>query len=173
MSDAVIKFGFRDIVEEKDDVVQPICAGVMITKNKQILIINKNKKATSENSPEKNKTLLYVGGHLDISDTSQSNLQTFIAGMKREIAEEMGIEIEKSCILKPILTYTPINKKSAKHLGIIFPVIIDNSFDTTFTDGKCKFVDIDSLERINNFESWSLIILEEIVRKLNQDKQII
>ena len=167
-----IQYESRDIVENQNDTVQPVCAGIIITKNNQILIINKNSKSTGNKSPEKDKTLLYIGGHLDITDTSKSNLQTFANGMKREIEEELGLKIDINSVQTPILTYTPISEKSAKHLGIIFPIIIENSFDTTFTDGKCKFVDIDSLDNITNFESWSEIILKEIIYKLDINKQL-
>ena len=167
-----IQYESRDIVENQNDTVQPVCAGIIITKNNQILIINKNSKSTGNKSPEKDKTLLYIGGHLDITDTSKSNLQTFANGMKREIEEELGLKIDINSVQTPILTYTPISEKSAKHLGILFPIIIENSFDTTFTDGKCKFVDIDSLDNITNFESWSEIILKEIVYKLDINKQL-
>ena len=165
LTDIEIQYGYRNVVEDRSDVIQPICAGVIITKDNQILIINKNSKSTGKISPEKDKTLLYVGGHLDISDMSNSNIQTFINGMKREIAEELGIDVRSVETNNAILTYTPISEKSEKHLGVIFPIIIENSFDTTFTDGKCKFVNIDSLNKITNFESWSEIILSEIVRK--------
>ncbi len=165
LKDAIISYGFREIVEERNDVVQPVCAGVVITRNRKVLIVNKTTKSTGKISPEKNKTLLYIGGHLDFSDMSETNLQTFTAGMKRELSEEIGLQISNSNISSPIATYTPTTEKSAKHLGIIFPIIIENTFDTTFTDGKCKFVDIDSLKNITNFESWSEIILNEIVRK--------
>ena len=165
LKDIEIQYGYRDIVEDRIDVVQPVCAGVIITKDNQILIINKSSKSTGKISPEKNKTLIYVGGHLDIFDNSNSNIQTFTNGMKREILEELGFEVKDIGINNPILTYTPISEKSAKHLGVIFPIVIEKSFDTTFTDGKCKFVDIESLDHITNFESWSEIILNEIVRK--------
>ena len=121
----------------------------------------------SGKSPEKNKTLLYIGGHLDISDVSSSNLQTFANGMKREILEETGFVVEDNKLHNPILTYSSTTEKSSKHLGIIFPVVIDNCFDTTFTDGKCQFVKIDSLEEIENFESWSEIIYNEIVKNMS------
>ena len=160
-----IKYGYRDVVEERNDVIQPICSGVIITKDNKILIVNKNKKSIGVKSPEKNKTLLHVGGHLDISDRSNSNFQTFVKGMKREMAEELGLKVKDVEINKPILTYTPVSEKSAKHIGIIFPIIIQNAFDITFVDGHCKFVDIDSLHKITNFESWSEIILNKIVRK--------
>ena len=170
LKDVKIEYGNRDAVEERNDVVQPICAGVIITKSEQILVINKNKKATSKISPEKDKTLLYIGGHLDISDTSTSNLHTFANGMKREVSEELGIEIKDASVGNPISTYTPVSEKSARHLGVIFPIIIEKSFDTTFTDGKCKFVEISDLKNITNFETWSEIILKEIVEKIHLGK---
>ena len=160
-----IKYDSRDIVEVSSDFLQIICAGVILTKDNRILIVNKSKKSTSEQSPEKNKTLLYVGGHLDIADSSKNNLQTFVAGMKREILEETGYDIKDNNIHNPILTYTSTTEKSAKHLGIIFPIVIDCGFEITFSDGKCNFIEIDALKQIDNLESWSEIIVKEIVSK--------
>ena len=160
-----IEYDYRDLVEERSDVVQPICAGVVMTKDNKILVINKSSKSTGKISPEKDKTLLYIGGHLDISDQTKTNLSTFLSGMKREILEEMNIKISDEDVGEPIVTYTPTSEKSAKHMGIIFPIILSHTFNTGFTDGKCRFVDIGSLNEINNFESWSEIILEEIVKK--------
>ena len=167
-----IQYGYRDIVEERRDVVQPICAGVVITKNNKILTINKNSKSTGKKSPEKDKTLLYIGGHLDIADISKSHLQTFANGMKREIEEEIGLKINENSVQTPILTYTPISEKSAKHFGIIFPIIVQKDFNTSFTDGKCKFIDMENVCTINNLESWSEIILKEIIYKSNFDKHV-
>ena len=164
-----INFDDRNTVEERNDVIQLVCAGVILTKNNQVMVINKTKNVTGNTSPEKNKTLLYVGGHLDILDFSKSNLETFTNGMKREILEELSLTIENSNIKFPIITYTPFNEKSAKHIGVIFPVVIDSPFETTFTDGKCHFVEISKLTNIKNFESWSQIILREIIQK-NEEK---
>ena len=167
LKDIEIQYGYRDIIEDRIDVVQPVCAGVIITKDNQILIINKSSKSTGKISPEKNKTLLYIGGHLDICDNSNSNIQSFTHGMKREIIEEIELTIQDSQICTPIVVYTPTNEKSERHLGIIFPVFIENSFDTAFTDGKCKFISIDNLNKIKNFESWSNIIFKEIIQKIS------
>ncbi|MBO5394309.1 MAG: hypothetical protein J6A28_00170 [Clostridia bacterium] len=168
LNDVELKYENRDIIEQRNDVVQPICAGVMMTKDNKILVVNKKAKATGEKSPEKGKSLLYIGGHLDIADRAEANFQTFSLGMRREIEEEMGFALtnENASLKSPIVLYTPLTEKSARHLGVIFPVIIERSFDTTFTDGKCKFVDINVLSEIDNFEAWSEIILKEIVEKM-------
>ena len=168
-----IKYGDRDLIENRNDVIQPICAGVVMTQDKQVLIVNKNKNSTSEESPERNKTLLYVGGHLDISDKVESNLQTFISGLKREILEEIELMIKDDEIASPILVYNNTPEKASKHLGIIFPVIIEKSIDVSFADGKCRFVDMSSLSSMKNLASWSEIVLEEIIQKTSIYKTII
>ena len=119
------EFGNRSLVEENSSVIQPICAGVIITKDNKILTINKHSKATSEKSPERNKTLLYIGGHLDALDIDDSNIQTFVNGMKREILEELGFVVNDENIINPMITYTPITERSSRHFGIIFPIIIE------------------------------------------------
>ena len=173
LMDTQIKFADRDLVESRDDVVQPICAGVMITQDNKVLTIRKHAKATGVSSPEKDKTLLYLGGHLDVLDNSLNNLESFKIGMKREVEEETGFRIDNTCILKPIVTYTPTTLKSSKHFGVIFPVIIPKAFDLTFSDGVCSFVDVESLDAVDNLDSWSEIILREVIQKNKSLKNVI
>ena len=147
-------------------VVQPVCAGCIITANGEILVINKTAKSTGQISPEKNKSLFYIGGHLDEADfTNGALLDTFRQGMQREIFEELGIVVETK--FEPMIIYTPINEKSQKHVGIIFPVVLEKAFEPKFTDGKAHFVEFDKLNKIENFESWSQIILENILQKID------
>jgi len=175
LNGVTILYDDREILEQRNDVVQPICAGVIMTKDNKVLVLNKNSKATGINSPEKDKSLLYIGGHLDAVDGAQTNLISCANGMVREIAEETGVEIsiEEGSLSRAILTYTPTSEKSARHFGVIFPVVIEKAFDTTFTDGKCRFVDIESLSQIKNFESWSEIIKKELVDKTYSDGKIL
>ena len=168
---AEIQFGEREIVEEYSHVVQPVCAGAIITKTGKVLVVNKTAKSTGKISPEKNKTLLYVGGHLDSEDYTGCTYETLVHGMRREILEELGFKVKMEEIGKPIVTYTPTSEKSAKHMGIIFPVIIEKEFDTNFTDGKCRFFKIEELKSIKNFESWSEIILDEIILKNEKENE--
>lgn len=159
-----IEFGYRDEVELRDDVIQLICAGVIFTDN-EVLTLKKSKQATGKNSSEQGKTLLYVGGHLDEIDDTNNFVNTLKNGMKREILEELNYSVDEKCVGKPLVVYTPINDKSKRHLGVIFPIQISNKFNTNFTDGKCKFVDIDNVKEINNLEEWSKIILKELINQ--------
>ncbi len=158
-----LKFGDRDIVENMDGVIQPVCAGCIITSDNKVLIINKAAKSTGKISPEKDKSLLYIGGHLDESDCKNSNLETFKNGMKREIFEELRVGVEAESDFDPLIVYTPITEKSAKHVGIIFPVFIEKEFTPEFTDGTARFIKIEDLSQIENFESWSRIISKELL----------
>lgn len=157
-----ITFDCRDEVEQRDDVIQVICAGVILT-DKEVLTIKKSKQSTGSDSPEKDKILLYIGGHLDEADKVEDFVETLKNGMKREILEEINYTVKDNEIGYPIAVYMPVNDKSKRHLGVIFPVKINKQFNRGFTDGKCKFVDINKVENINNLEEWSKIILKEFI----------
>ena len=159
-----IEFDCRDEVELRDDVVQLICAGVIFTE-KEVLTLKKSKPATGKNSSEQGKILLYVGGHLDEMDATNDFVNTLKNGMKREIFEELNYSVAQESVGEPLVVYTPINDKSKRHLGVIFPIQISNKFNTNFTDGKCEFRDIDTLKDIDNFEEWSKIILKELINQ--------
>ena len=164
LHNTTIRYGYRSCIEERLDVIQPVCAGVILTQDEKILTFKKHAKATSQNSPERNKTLLYIGGHIDLEDSQQTNEQTFINGLKREIIEELGIEISDKAISQPVVTYTPSTDKSAKHFGIIYPVFIEKATDFNFSDGNCQFVSIDALANIQGLEGWSQLILSMLLR---------
>ena len=158
-----VQFGNRDHVEKLNDCVQPVCAGILLTTNNKILVLKKTSKSTGKVSQEKNKSLLYVGGHLDKTDTNSSNLKMFENGMKREILEELGLILPEISITNPYVVYSPTTEKSAKHIGIIFPIVVEE-FTPEFADGKAKFMDINDAKNLNNLEEWSKILLENLTR---------
>ena len=160
-----IYFGDRNVVENSEDSVQPVCCAMIYTRNEKVLTVNKTAKSTGSVSPEKDKTLLYVGGHLSVEDHNKnSNLETFFKGMLREVKEELNIDL-KTCALclGAVGTYTPDTIKSQKHLGIIFTIEVEKEFETSFTDGKCKFVDYKDIKNICNLESWSTLLYKHIL----------
>lgn len=162
LKDSEINFDFRDIVETRGYVLQPICVGVVTTKDNKILALNKTDKCAGDKSPELGKTLLYIGGHLDISDFTDNNIETFKNAMKREILEEINFKLDDKFISDGFVVYTPFTERSSRHFGVVFKVILDNEYDFNFTDGVCRFVDINELKDINNIDSWSEIIIENL-----------
>lgn len=141
----------EDSVESRDDVVQPVCATVILTKDHKILTVNKP-----------NKSSLYLGGHLILDDIQEDNILTFIATIKRVATEELCYTINDSSIHHPIITYTTKTPNLANHIGIVFPIIINESFDVT--NNAYQWSNLSDVSKINNLDSWSQTILDTISR---------
>ena len=163
--DVNISYDDRDLVEKRNDLLQPVCAAFMTTKNGKVFALNKYDKVAGERSPELGKTLLYIGGHLDESDETTFNIEIFKNGMKREILEELNYMLDEKNIYEPLVVYTPNTEKSSRHFGIIFKVMLEHELDLICTDGVCRFVDIDELKNIENIDSWSQLIIENIFKE--------
>lgn len=170
-----IKFDLRDAVEENVDFLQPIPVAVITDKSKsKVLAIRKNKNAVSSDSPERDKILLYVGGHPRYEDSTEIISQDFLSicrsALKREIKEEIGIAIALNDI-NPFFIYTPDNERSKRHLAVCFVVSLDedgvklrlDSNELVLNKGKSKsgkFFAIPEICREPELEQWSRIILE-------------
>ena len=119
-----INFENRDKVEESNN-IQPIPIAVIMDKEKEkVLVVKKNPRKTGSNSPEFNRYLLYIGGHVRVEDQIGERKNYFAEALHREINEELGesIYIKEN---KPFLIYTPNNPKSKKHIAICYPIIMD------------------------------------------------
>lgn len=159
----ILHFDNRDKVEEMNNVVQPVCAGILLTNTGKILMLNKSKDL-GKTSPEKRKTLLHVGGHINQKDKDYSNTTSLLNGARREIKEELGIDIYMNCeaYLKSFTIYEPTNIQLSKHFGAMHTILLKEEFEPKFTDGKAQFIDIDKIKQIPNLEDWSKYIINEI-----------
>ena len=166
-----MKFGIREKVETNSNWIQPIPIAVITNESKdRVLIIKKNNKAVSDDSPEKGKELIYVGGHTRYEDMINETdfLSVCKTTLKREIKEEIGISIALEGLV-PYLIYSKSSDKSQKHMAICFIVTIDESSVKLRLDpnelitkkGKSKSGRFESIEQIMDFdlEEWSTIIL--------------
>lgn len=172
-----IQFDLRDKVEKNIDLIQPIPIAVITNKDRnKILVIKKNKNAVSEHSPEKDKILLYIGGHSRYEDTTEITSGDFVSicksTLKREIKEEIGISIALNDI-QPFYIYTPSDERSKKHLAVCFLVPVDedgiklrlDSNELIMNKGKSKsgrFLTIDEICQEPELEQWSIMILKHI-----------
>lgn len=170
-----IKFNLREQVEKQQDLLQPIPVAIITNKERnKILVIKKNKNATSNDSPEKDKLLLYIGGHSRYEDSIEDYSTDFISvcrsTLKRELKEEIGISIALNEI-EPFLLYTPTNERSKKHIAVCFLIELDenglklhlDSNELITNKGKSKSGKFLSFEEIcteKDLEDWSQIILE-------------
>ena len=170
-----LEFGLRSVVEDDDLLLQPLPVAIITNKAKdKILVIKKNKSAVSSDSPERNRMLLYVGGHSRYEDATDLTSNDFLAicktALKREIKEEIGISIALDEIV-PFYIYTPTNERSRKHLAVCFFVSIDedglklrlDSQELVLNKGKSKsgkFLPLLELAAESDYEEWSVEILK-------------
>lgn len=183
-----IKFDLRKRVECDANLIQPIPVAVITNKERnKILAIKKNKNAVSNDSPEKDKLLLYIGGHSRYEDmteiTSQDILSVCRSTLKREIKEEIGISIALNDI-EPIYIYSNDNDRSKKHLAVCFIVPIDeegvkfrlDSQELVLNKGKSKsgrFLTLEELKKEQEFERWSEIILDNcFYQQVTDNRQV-
>lgn len=170
----VLKFENRDIVEN-NDFIQPLPIAVITDKNREhILVVKKNKKRTSNTSPERGRLLVYLGGHLREEDYIDSNLKKAINnGLHRELEEELNepISVDKC---EKFLIYTPYNTKSKRHLAICHIVTLDLE-DRIFKLDENEFIQKkgktqhgkiikvkDLYKQYDSMEDWSKLILEQV-----------
>lgn len=167
-------FDIRDNVEINDNFLQIIPIAVITKPNDKILVVKK--KNEKNDSPEKDRLLPYVGGHVRIEDhdknINESFLDIFKKTLKREIKEEIGVSVSIESIAKhdPIIIYTPNNPTSSKHLAICFKVdvpeetkLVMKSTELIQNKGTSKSGSFLSPSDIFNedIESWGKVILRE------------
>lgn len=170
-----IMFDLRSAVEKNNLLLQPLPIAVITNREKsKVLVIKKNKAVVSQNSPERDRILLYIGGHSRYEDATDLTSDDFIGicktALKRELKEELGISIALS-ETNPFYIYTPTNETSKKHLAVCFLVMVDedglklqlDSNELVQNKGKSKsgkFLPIPELAEETGYEEWSTEILK-------------
>jgi predicted NUDIX family phosphoesterase len=179
ISDCTLNYDNRSIVEFTDN-IQPVPIAVITNYEKtKVLVLKKNLKRVSKDSPERDKVLVYAGGHIRLEDQNKSGNDRFIDVVRntfrRELQEELGESITVNS--EPYVIYTPsYNDKSAKHLAVCFIVTMDLD-DKKFKPRPEEFVqksgksisgqvlDISSvLDHSADLDSWSSAILLSIFK---------
>ncbi len=176
ISNLTLKFDLRDKVESSN-YIQPVPICVITNEDEtKILIVKKNSKRTEKSSPEANRHLCYLGGHIRIEDKKEREmllLDIFKETLHREIQEEVNqsVYIQNS---EPFLIYTPDTPKSKKHLAVCFVVKMDldnkkfkvnlDEFARASKNSKSgSIVLINDIEKHeSNFESWTIELLKHI-----------
>jgi len=170
-----ISFEQRKTVENNSSFLQLVPIAVITDlKHINVLALKKRNKAIASDSPEKDKILLYVGGHMREEDSTDINSDDFLSicryTLRREINEELGISVAIDDII-PIFIYTPDTPKSKQHIGICFfierkiddlKLKIDHN-ELILNRGKSKsgqFHEVKELSKEDghNYESWSVEI---------------
>lgn len=169
-----IRFDLRSVVENNDQLLQPLPIAIITNRDKSsVLVIKKNRAAVSRNSPERDRILLYVGGHSRYEDATDLTSDDFVGicktALKRELKEELGISIALN-EMNPFYIYTPTNESGKKHLAVCFLVRVDedglklrlDSNELVQNKGKSKsgrFLPVSELTEESGYEEWSTEIL--------------
>ncbi len=168
--------GNRDKVE-KSRFIQPLPIAVITNKERnKVLVLKKNIRSTSKKSPERDKLLLYLGGHIRDEDHYDNSLQKAITRcLHRELQEEINesIAINDS---EPFLIYSKNTEKSTKHLAICY-IIVMNLENKSFSPepeefvrkrGRSKSGRIISIEELKEdfayLEDWSRTVLKHVFK---------
>lgn len=172
-----LQFGIRRYVEESSEKVQPIPIFVITNKERtKVLVVKKNKNRTSENSPESNKSLLYLGGHIrqeDCIEADETNLLSVVRyTLHREIKEEICFDYFVDINDIPFCIWVREKERSEQHLALCYVIEVD--FDTfkfkldknEFATGSPKSGMIQAVADISNkfldLEDWSQVILQKV-----------
>lgn len=178
------KFASRDEVE-KMEYLHPIPIAVITNKERsKVLVLKKDSKSLSEHSPEKDRLLLYSGGHVrkedSVLDESKNGNIICDNAMRKALSREIYEELNESITFNdslPFTIYTPDVKGSSKHVAICYIAEVDmdnmkfnpSSYEHVKKKGTSKsgkIFSIDELESFyNDFEDWSKLIIKHVFKR--------
>jgi predicted NUDIX family phosphoesterase len=171
-------YRIRSDVESDGRSVQPIPVAVITdTAVSKIVVARKRRAATSSLSPERNRDLIYFGGHVREEDESsefgsESIIDVVAAALARELKEELDIDYDASADKPMFCIWNRDNERSAKHVALVYHVKVDRQSLRVVTDRNefsergARVVSLEKLRaRAPNFELWSSIIFEEIGKR--------
>lgn len=169
------RYAERDLVEANEKYVQPIPICVITDeKSERVIIARKLSSATSIESPERNRDLIYFGGHIREEDSTSelgigSILQTANTALSRELKEELDIDYDATFDEPKFCIWKKDDLNSKRHVALVYHVRVDPTSLRIVTDQKefsprsTKVINVSGLrDEKYNFEPWS----SEIIRRL-------
>lgn len=171
--DLPLNFLPRAEVEANENWMQPIPVGVIVSLDgTKALAGRKVRKATSEKSAERNKTLFYFGGHVRQEDrfSGASNVEVFREALQREIKEELGIDYapdlsEAICIVDTSKSHKPKHFAIAAVCRVDFDAMKVRADAKEFGDRSVRIVSqSDLVSGDEATERWSQVIIQELLK---------
>jgi predicted NUDIX family phosphoesterase/thymidylate kinase len=170
-----LDYGIRGEVEKDPLLVQPLPVAVITDlEGRRAIVARKVKRATSENSPEKSRDLIYFGGHIRDEDETlnigKKDIKSIASwALWRELKEELDVDYVADA--DPVMCiWDKSNPRSAKHVAIVYHITLD--FDSLkiitdkleFSDRGAHIVDSrDIFQKKRRFERWSQLILAKVL----------
>ncbi len=109
-----------------------------------------------------------IGGHIDRSCDSKSVRGVYEETARREVAEEVGVELD--CLLKQVgIVIDSSSMNASRHIGIVYEATVDRAIKSTATEEfsvgskyNGKFFSIESLCQFRSkFDPWSSILFSQ------------
>lgn len=163
----------RAEVEANENWMQPIPVAVIVSLDgSKALAGRKVRRATSEKSAERNKTLFYFGGHVRQEDKSgcATNLDVFREALQREVKEELGIDYapdfsDAICIVDSSHSSSPKHFAVATVCKVDFDAMKIRADAKEFGDRSVRIVSqSDLVDGDEATERWSQIIIQELLK---------
>jgi hypothetical protein len=137
------KFDDREIVEDDISKVQLLPIAMLKDRSEfKFVVARKGKQATSDNSPELGKILLYFGGHVREEDKKLFNEKDLLGALHqclfRELKEELGVDVMIDGGA-PLCIWNRDGSRSDQHMAIAFVVERDLDY-TSFNVDLREFV---------------------------------
>lgn len=174
-----LRYGSRHLVERSRLIVQPIAVAVVTNQARtKVLALRKSSAALGqEPSPERNRMLLYAGGHIRIEDSrlaSGRSLESVARkALERELREELGTALKAGEAEVLCVWDRSSGEKSQKHLAVCFVCEVDfdifepkiDVWEFANEDSSREPMEIVNVSELNtdDLEPWSRAIYDSIL----------
>ena len=145
--------------------VQPIPCAIFRDSRGQYCVF---RQARQQRSDLSHRVSFIVGGHIDIGWENKTVCDIFEATVKREVSEEVGIDLERQ--LKPVgMVVDSSSIVASRHIGFVYEAVADKEIKSMVTEEfsisskyNGKFFSIESLSRFRSeFDPWSFILFSQ------------
>lgn len=144
---------------EEDPSFKQIIPYVVLSRGGEILVLRRLKKGGEKRLH--GQLSIGVGGHINPVDDAGGG--ALMAGLRREVDEEVGVERELS--LTPLgVINNDLDDVGRVHLGFLFRMEVEGGVAVRETEKlEGSFVTVEELEKLyDRLEGWSQIALEAI-----------
>lgn len=178
-----VKFEVRPIVESEVRWVQPVVVAVVTNADRsRVAVWRKRQRSLGDRSPEAERSLLYLGGHVRTDDAFKrppgALHSIFRNALERELTEEVGQTLR---VLPddPFCIWDRVGpKRSRQHMAVVFVAEVDfEVFDPKLDHWEYGGDDlgdnytvslVDDIDS-SRLETWSALILKRVFGKGSQD----
>ena len=155
----------RTDAENSEQWVQPIPCAIFRDGSGRYCVFRQARQLRSDLS---RRVSFIVGGHIDRDCESKSVSDVFEETVKREVAEEVGVELDTP--LKPVgMVIDSSSMMASRHIGLVYEASVDKEIKSSVTEEfsvgskyNGKFLSIKSLSKFRSeFDPWSFILFSQ------------